>query len=177
MGELATADPVTALRGGLDDLESLVAAVPPEAFAVNPAPGFSSGLGPHVRHCLDHVDAVVDAFETGSAVDYDARHRGTPEESDRRAALDRLDRVRARLVRLEGDLDRDCEIRVLVSPDEPARLVPSSWLRETFYAFQHLIHHLALMSAIAGSLGVSLDDEIGRAPSTRADDRRRSCAR
>lgn len=177
MAELATADPVTALRGGLDDLESLVAAVPPEAFAVNPTPGFSSGLGPHVRHCLDHVDAVVDAFETGSAVDYDARRRGTPEESDRRAALDRLDRVRARLVRLEGDLDRDCKIRVLVSPDEPARLVPSSWLRETFYAFQHLIHHLALMSAIAGSLGVSLDDEIGRAPSTRADDRRRSCAR
>ena len=177
MSDIATADPLTALRGGLDDLESLITAMSSERYAVNPAPGFSSGVGPHVRHCLDHVESLMDGFERGNPIDYDARHRGAPEETDRQAGLDRLGRIRVRLDDLDCDPGRHCEIRVMVSPDEPARLVPSSRLREMLYVFQHTIHHLALMSAIARSLGVPLDDDIGRAPSTRADDRRRSCAR
>ena len=169
--------PIAALRGSLDELARTIESLSDDAYAVDPAPGFSSGVGPHVRHCLDHVSALLAAADADAEIDYDGRKRGTPEETSRSAGLARIARMREGLPVLEAVLDRDCAIRVVVTPDAPARRIESTWTRETLYVFQHTVHHLALLSAIVRSLGVDLDSEIGRAPSTRADDRHRECAR
>ena len=170
-------DLITGLEAALDELGSLVSAFDPEAYAVNPAPGFSSGVGPHLRHCLDHVDVLVSAHRGANVVDYDARRRGTVDETDLGEALRRLDRLRTDIRSLQHESDGDCTVRIRVSADAEEIAVPSRWSREILYVFQHTIHHGALMSSIARSLGIEVAAEIGRAPSTRIADRDRPCAR
>ena len=46
---------------------------------------FGGSIGGHVRHCLDHVAALLDGLD-GGVVDYEARERGTAAEGDPAAA-------------------------------------------------------------------------------------------
>ena len=51
-----------------------------------PAPGRTTGgIGGHVRHCLDHVSALLGATQTGLCA-YARRQRGTDVETCRTAA-------------------------------------------------------------------------------------------
>src|SRR5262245_58006501 len=63
-------------------------------------PGFTSNIGGHVRHCLDHVDALLRAIERGQ-LNYDSRCRGTEVETCRQAALDAIARQEEQLHELQ----------------------------------------------------------------------------
>jgi hypothetical protein len=44
------------------------------AAVVDQAPEAFPSVGPHLRHCVDHFDLLLDGWRSGS-VDYDARPR------------------------------------------------------------------------------------------------------
>ena len=74
------------LVGLLEEMRALVDGLDDVEYAM-PAPGRSSGgIGGHVRHCLDHVRAVLAAIDTGLCA-YDRRLRNTDIETDRAAAI------------------------------------------------------------------------------------------
>lgn len=161
-------DIVSALDRGLDDLEHLLDdSLTNETYALNPVPGFTSGIGPHVRHILDHLEALLHAAESCGVIDYDRRERGTPEETSRMAGIKRLQTLRSRLWATTFPSDEtSCDIRIMLASDAPPELIKSSWSREIMYVFQHTLHHLALMASIARVCGDETPTQIGMAPST-----------
>ena len=55
-----------------------------------PAPGRTTGgIGGHVRHCLDHVFALLAGTSSGLCT-YDRRRRGTNVETSRAAAIEAI---------------------------------------------------------------------------------------
>jgi uncharacterized damage-inducible protein DinB len=128
-------------------------------YAQKPVGVVESSIGAHVRHCTDHVVALLVAIDAG-ALDYDHRERGTAIETSRRAALWQLERI------APEDLDRPVLLSVtLAAGQEPLRVV-SSVGRELAYVVSHTIHHNALVAAMVRTLGGALPERFGYAPST-----------
>lgn len=169
----ASADPRAALAGALEALAALAAKADADAYAGGLAYGFHSPLGAHFRHCIDHVDALLNGIASGE-ICYDRRERGTAIERDRAAGL-KAAAERAALVRAISDSMLDSAIAVLamVSPTAAESRFDSTVAREVLYVFHHTVHHTALMSAQATNMGVQPDPKAGRAPATLADDARR----
>lgn len=141
---------------GLDDWQ----------YRAERAPGISGSVGGHVRHCLDHVAALLRGLTAGR-MDYDTRVRGTAIESRRELALGEIHR----LVRNLGDVNADLLSRpvTLASRLEthgPALMVESSVGRELAFVLSHTTHHLAIVALLLHGLGVSVPPRFGYAPST-----------
>jgi uncharacterized damage-inducible protein DinB len=147
-------------------------------YAQKPVGVVESSIGAHVRHCMDHVVAVLCAVETGR-LDYDARQRGTEVETSRLAALRLIADVERRLARITPDhLDRPVLLAVTLVAGEPALQVYSSIGRELAYVVSHTIHHNALVGAMVRTLGGTPPERFGYAPSTVAYlESRTRCAR
>src|SRR5439155_9438258 len=77
--------PTTALITILQQLQAVVGCLRDEQYAMNPVGVVNSSIGGHVRHCLDHVRALLSAIDT-SSLDYDRRDRGTQIEDAPAAA-------------------------------------------------------------------------------------------
>ena len=77
---------VDSLRELLDEMRSMIERIDDESYAA-PARGRpGGGIGGHVRHCLDHVSALLTGTRTGLCA-YDRRARGTTVETCRLAAI------------------------------------------------------------------------------------------
>src|SRR5688500_2178774 len=74
-------------------------------YVQKPVGVMPGSVGGHVRHCLDHVTALLGALETGW-LDYDHRERGTPVENSREAALFAIRCAETHLARLTDDSAR-----------------------------------------------------------------------
>jgi uncharacterized damage-inducible protein DinB len=135
-------------------------------YAQKPVGVVESSIGAHVRHCTDHVVALLVAIDAG-ALDYDHRERGTAIETSRRAALWLMGDLERQLERIAPeDLDRRVLLSVtLAAGQEPLRVV-SSVGRELAYVVSHTIHHNALVAAMVRTLGGALPERFGYAPST-----------
>src|SRR5437667_2882419 len=81
----------------LRQLAEVVRAMTDEQYRTKPVGVVSSHVGGHVRHCLDHVEALLAGVEQGE-VDYDRRQRGTDVETRRVAALDAIGRQERQLL-------------------------------------------------------------------------------
>jgi uncharacterized damage-inducible protein DinB len=135
-------------------------------YAQNPVGVVESSIGAHVRHCLDHVVALLGAVETG-ALDYDSRQRGTAIETSRLAALRLIADVERQVARITpDDPDRPVLLSVTLAAGQEAVRVFSSVGRELAYVVSHTIHHNALLNAMVRTLGGSLPERFGYAPGT-----------
>ena len=97
---------IALLRQGQELLASIDASI----YSERAADGSSSGVGPHLRHCLDFYRC----FELGLGVgeiDYDERGRGAEIEQSLDVARVELDRAIEVLERLEAE-DRPVRVRV-----------------------------------------------------------------
>ena len=145
----------------LDQLATVVAHLDDSHYRSVRAREVSGSVGGHVRHCLDHVAALVRGLANGH-VDYDARVRGTAVESRRDAALAEI----ARLI--------DCLREVArCSPDTPVWVdvgspdfAPSTLARELAFISSHTTHHFALVALLLHDIGVRVPPRFGYAPST-----------
>lgn len=166
-------DPRAALASALEALAVLAAKADARIYGEGLAYGFHSPLGAHVRHCIDHVDALLNGIASGE-IHYDRRERGTAIEHDRTAGLAAA-ADRAVLVRAIGDavLDSSIAVHAMVAPTAPEVVFDSTVAREVLYVFHHTVHHTALMSAQATNMGIQPDPRAGRAPATIAHDDKR----
>ena len=74
--------PALALAVRLMDMATLLGDTSDLDYLSRPDGGVSGSVGAHVRHCLDHVRAVVHAAE-GGVLSYDRRERDTAIEHNR----------------------------------------------------------------------------------------------
>ncbi|MEO6435813.1 MAG: DinB family protein [Tepidisphaeraceae bacterium] len=169
--------PAVALSAVIEQLQAVVATLRDEQYTMRPVGVVDSSIGGHVRHCLDHVRALLSAIETGT-LDYDHRERGTPIETDRAATLNLIRAFRNQLDALPDDvLDRALRLSVLMTSDGLPMLVGSTVGREMAYVLSHTVHHNALIGTMVKILGGWLPDRFGYAPSTLAHLKGKTCVR
>jgi uncharacterized damage-inducible protein DinB len=161
----------------IEELACVVGMLSDAQYVQKPVGVVPSSVGGHVRHCLDHVRALLVAAESGQ-LDYDRRERGTPVESSRDAALAAAAECAAALRRLSpASLDRPLRVDVLLTADGAPHVFRSSVGRELAYVLSHTIHHNALIAAMVKTLGGELPERFGYAPSTIAFSKGNPCAR
>ena len=129
---------------------------------------FKSSMGTHIRHILDHYQALIDGLPLGH-IDYDARARQASVELNRHIAIEKLNQTIASIEQLDN-----YEMSLLVSMDVGSRdavnnLPQRSTLgRELTFLHSHHIHHEALIAFILRVLDLSaVVNDIGLAPSTK----------
>jgi hypothetical protein len=150
----------------LDDLASIVIGLDVPAYLARPLPGISGSIGEHVRHCLDHIAALVMA-PGSTTLSYDHRERGTNVERDPAEALVQILRLRAAANRAgERALDEPVLVESLLSDAGDTVASWSSVGRELAFVASHTIHHQALIAMLLGIQGLSVPERFGYAPST-----------
>jgi hypothetical protein len=162
----ASSPPVTALWQKLDEVSDLLLEIPPDVYTA-PVHGHVSGtLGAHVRHCLDHVSALLSAGRSAT-LSYDRRRRGTAIEADPAAALQQIVRLKAALERSSSrSLDEPVRVESQIDVAGGSIVGWSTFGRELAFVLSHTIHHQATMAAVLALHGVDTPAEFGYAPST-----------
>jgi hypothetical protein len=138
------------------------------ASVLSQDPAAYAAVGPHLRHCLDHFNLLLDGWKTG-AVDYDARARDERAERDPQLARDILRTITRELSAL-GPQHLGREIRVMQSaaPGRPPLASSSRLERELVFLSSHTIHHIAIMVLAARAAGVVIPADLAVAYSTEA---------
>jgi len=138
-----------------------VAALPPIIYSGKCETVFSSSIGQHLRHCIEHYDELLHAHRESREVNYEARPRDFAIETDPSVAIGRLENITASLAALDTSpaplkiLDTGCEGSACSSLD-----------RELQYLVSHTVHHFAIIAIIARHFDVSVPENFGVAPST-----------
>lgn len=143
----------------LGALDELLLALSPERY-IRDQP---ASIGSHVRHCLDHLRALLNGHAT--LVRYDQRLRGTEVEQDPEAAVASIRSCRQQLVALvatEGD--RAVIIEHVLDADGTIAQLTSSLARELVFVAHHMVHHEAMIRPLVPDQ--SLDPAFGVAPAT-----------
>lgn len=123
-------------------------------------------LGPHLRHCLDHMATLLRGIDDG-LIDYDGRDRDPELETDPARFLAALTVAEAGFGRLTStDLDRRVQVIQQAASGVPPTPVDSTIERELVFVSSHTIHHLALMLHLARTADLDLPAELGVAFST-----------
>jgi uncharacterized damage-inducible protein DinB len=129
---------------------------------------FGSGLGAHVRHCLEHYESFLAGWRLGQ-IDYDARPRDGRAERERAYAMSRIEAVIAALHQLE-EHDEKRAVRVRqdcnAAPEAPAAWSDSTVRRELQFLVSHTVHHYALIAMMLRLHGAAPHEDFGVAPST-----------
>jgi len=150
----------------LCELRFMIERIDDESYAA-PAPGRSSGgIGGHVRHCLDHVSALLSATRRRLCT-YDRRARGTDVERCRLSALRRIADLEAEVASLAHDI-LDVPIAVETQSDTQGTIVltRSTVAREIVFVSSHIVHHNALVAHLLALHGTHMGARFGVAPAT-----------
>ncbi len=129
---------------------------------------FSSKIGGHIRHNIDHYLSFIDSYSTGE-LNYDQRDRDPLIENELSIACEKMFEIIKRLSDVSTvDLNNPLKVKMDTNCDEDSE---SEWsqstvLRELQFLLSHTIHHYALMAVICRLQNVKIDAEFGVAPST-----------
>jgi len=128
---------------------------------------FDATVGAHYRHCLDHVEKLLEGVKAGE-IDYDARKRDPLTETSRKVALSKTRDLGQRIRKLcEADPSTPLVMRCRSSYSiEEVPAVPTTLEREIIFCISHAIHHYALIAVMCRDMGVVLPEGFGTAPST-----------
>ncbi len=155
-------DNLAFLQQGIALLEQLTT----EQFRHSNPPLYIGGIGPHLRHCLDHYHSLIDGLGTGH-IDYDIRQRDPRIEEDPAFAIDIIQQLSEGLSALNqehDDLRLDVKMDCGTVEDEP--WASSSVKRELQFLISHTVHHYAIIAMICRDQGIEPDPGFGIAPST-----------
>jgi hypothetical protein len=163
------------LLGLLGDMRAMIDRIDDDTYAA-PAPGRTSGgIGGHVRHCLDHVSALVNATYSGTCA-YDRRTRGTDVETSRIATRQHIADLEEEVSRIEPQLDHPVYVETQIAPG--SMIVTRSTLgRELVFVTSHTIHHNAVVAYLLKARGIEMGPRFGVAPATPDPTGRAICAR
>jgi uncharacterized damage-inducible protein DinB len=153
-----------ALAECLHQLASLIESTADADYTWRHPSGVSGSVGAHVRHCLDHVHAIIEGV--GSHMTYDHRRRATRAEADRGFALGQLHHAVRALSRPCERIEQHLTLDVQVDRDGTHVSVASSFGRELAFVLQHTIHHKALIALLLADRGVAVPGTFALAPST-----------
>ena len=157
---------VTPLRAVLAQLAEVVAALDDGQYRRKGVAQLNASVGGHVRHCLDHVSALLAGLDTG-VVDYEKRERGGDIETRRTAAVDLMKDLDDRLARNHAvDPATGVSTVVMLAADQPPLKARSTFGRECGFVLSHTIHHSAMIGAMVRDMGGDVPEHFGYAPGT-----------
>ena len=151
----------------LQQLTEVLSLIPEKAYA-QPLEIFNgSSIGQHFRHIYNFYEILFANWQKG-IIDYAARQRETQVEKSPHAATLGLKQLITQLT----DLNEDSPLQILSDfsseQSEERQLVSSTLGRELAYAFDHTIHHLAIIKIGIKTAfpTITLPENLGVAPST-----------
>jgi uncharacterized damage-inducible protein DinB len=154
------------IRRLLADLASLVLSLDGETYRASPLPEASGSIGGHIRHCLDHIGALV-AATPSMTLSYDHRERGTAVERDPSEALRRIMRLEAAVDRWGSrSIEEPLRVTSMLSSSGESTTGWSTLGRELAFVTSHTIHHQAFIALLLAAQGLAVPDGLGYAPST-----------
>jgi hypothetical protein len=146
--------------------ELLLEALSDEQYIESVPQAFSSCIGSHYRHSLEHFVPLLTS-PGSSHIDYDARERNPKIETERAYALACTRAFREAAESLDASfLDQPVEVCCSVVADAESPIVPSTMGREVMYAVIHAVHHYAIIRMMCNLIDVEQPAGFGVAPST-----------
>ncbi|MBS1508525.1 MAG: hypothetical protein JSS79_17945 [Bacteroidetes bacterium] len=157
---------IKSIQKNLDSLSVTVAHISDEEFNSKLEILSGSSVGAHVRHVLEFYIAILQR-NNFNIICYDDRERDIRIETDRDFALSTIETIKGQLNNITSDRSMLLKCNFKINSDGGI-LLESSLFRELAYAFEHSIHHQALIKVGIKTLGLEgiLTDEFGIAPST-----------
>lgn len=136
------------------------------------APEYAHPVGAHLRHLIEHYEALILPIEPG-VVDYDQRPRDRQLTTEPSVARKRLQGLLRRLAEWpHSSLDVPLQVRGVGGlAGEFHFSFESSLGRELIFVASHAIHHYALLQPHCLRHGIPISAEFGRAPATVAHER------
>ena len=158
------------LRYNIDVLDQGLKVI--DAHAAAPGSDYASHTGPHLRHIIEHYEALTLHIATRS-VDYDTRARDRGPEQDPQLAAARIKALQQQLAMLDT---RNIEAPIAVHlrgglSGEENFVSYSTLARELLFVASHAVHHYALIQVHCKAQGICLGQDFGKAPSTVRHDR------
>lgn len=154
--------------GYLRQAANLLKNIADELYCKSAPLAFGSGVGQHLRHCLEHYESFLSGWQTGK-IDYDARARNARIETERAYALSLIEEIVTALQRIGEEVaDRNLHVKQdsNASLELAAQWSASSLQRELQFLVSHTVHHYALIAVILRLHGFEPDADFGVAPST-----------
>lgn len=141
------------------------------ALEVPDAPAYEQYIGPHLRHVIEHYEALL-LREADGAVNYDRRPRDRAIECNSQLARARLIALKRHLTGWSDDaLEQPLNVRGQIGLAGEFDVVTRSSIgRELVFLAGHATHHYALLQVYCEQHGICTDRNLGRAPSTVAND-------
>lgn len=153
------------LARALDDLAGAIRGLTTTEFTRRER-STSGSIGSHVRHCLDHVEALERALARGVCC-YDDRVRGSATEDDPAIACARLEACQLRLTNLDPDLLlTPLTLSARIDTDGLTVRARTTVGREIAFVISHTIHHAALIAVLLEDMGRDRPSRFGLAPTT-----------
>ncbi|MBI5721955.1 MAG: hypothetical protein HZC37_30140 [Burkholderiales bacterium] len=130
---------------------------------------FDASIGPHLRHVIEHYEALV-LRPFAAEVDYDQRPRDRTLERSPALARQRIAALRATLrgwAQADLDLEEPLLVFTLGGVQGQWPMVSASTIsRELVFLASHAVHHFALLRGQCEHDGIAVDAHFGMAPAT-----------
>ena len=134
-------------------------------------PALAGPVGAHLRHIVEHYEALLGAAALPALVDYDRRPRDREIERCPALARQRLTALQQRLATAIA-LDTPLQVRGRGGlAGEFEFTVGSTLGRELVFVASHAVHHYALLQTHCTANGIELPADFGKAPATVAHER------
>ncbi len=139
-----------------------------DVFKTQATDTFAVVVGPHLRHVVEHYEALV--FSTSKLIDYDSRERDRRVEQDPAVALQRVLGIQSQLRQpAQSLLHAPLQVRFLGGlRAEHQFTADSSFQRELLFVASHAVHHFAIIQLHCAATGIVLPPQLGKAPATLA---------
>lgn len=151
----------------LDQALNFLSTINQDTYVQQPSNKMSP-IGAHIRHILDHFNAIINGTTRGR-IDYEERNRGSLVEFNLTIAMARFNEIKQwfsqlksqdylQAVTIESDIGLD-GVEIMTAP--------SSLNRELMFACTHAIHHYSILKIILKDINSQeCDSQFGKAAST-----------
>lgn len=126
-----------------------------------------SSVGTHLRHVLDRFQCFFNGLAS-CHIDYDARKRDQSIAASLDAAIFAFASISKRVDSIAGNgaVTNCLSVQESVHPEKSAVTISSTVERELMGLITHTTHHLAILALLMKSMGYTVDNDFGKAPST-----------
>ena len=151
----------------ISQINGLLQNITPEQYSKSLPIFKGSTLGQHFRHILDFYLVLLKDYPKG-LVDYTLRERDPKLETDPVYARKTFESVLSELASLDEQTLLKVKADILYCQEGERPLIPTSIGRELMYAYEHAVHHLAIIRiGIENAFPeLQMASELGIAPAT-----------